>query len=185
MVRILREFDKKKIVSMRSIKELKRLFLSIFENHQLINDYFSTKLLFNYSNFFARFLSGLLLAELYWKPSREYSIRNESSYNLDYIYKFVMVMFMSFICSTPIVIITMTCKELSKNVTNVIMTCYLLQSKVHYNSYEYKEIRALWTFIFENQLSFSAAGFFDVHPSILLNIFAASVTYFLVLLQFN
>ncbi|KAL1509439.1 hypothetical protein ABEB36_004176 [Hypothenemus hampei] len=185
MLRILRELHKKRIISMKSIKELKRLFITIFENHQLINNYFCLKLLFSYGSFFGRFLTGLLLIENSWKPKLESNIQNESLYDLISFEKWVKFMFVSVFCSISVVIITMTCKRVSQNVTNAIMNCYLLQSKVRYNSYEYKEIKAFRTFIFENQLSFNAAGFFDVHPSILLSISASSVTYFLVLLQFN
>ncbi|KAL1509410.1 hypothetical protein ABEB36_004153 [Hypothenemus hampei] len=185
MLRILRELHKKKLISMGSIKELKILFMSALANHQLINDYFCLNLLASYGVFFGRCLSGLLLIAYYWTSILETNIRNESMYDLISFEKWFKFMFISIFSSISVVIITMTCKRVSQNVTNVIMNCYLLQSKIRYNSYEYKEIRALWTFIFENQLTFTAAGFFDVHPSILLSISASSVTYFLVLVQFN
>ncbi|KAL1509244.1 hypothetical protein ABEB36_004010 [Hypothenemus hampei] len=185
MLRILRELHKKKIISMRSIKELKRLFMSALENHQIINDYFCLKLLISYSIFFGKCLSGLLLIAYYSKPKPESSIRNEIIFNLNSIGRWFRFIFINGFSFISVLIITMTCKQVSKSVTNVIMNCYLLQSKIRYNSYEYKEIRALWTFMFENQLSFSAAGFFDVHPSILLSISASTVTYFLVLIQLN
>ncbi|KAL1509413.1 hypothetical protein ABEB36_004156 [Hypothenemus hampei] len=182
MLRILRKLHKKKIISMGSIKELKTLFMSALINHQLINDYFSVKFLLSYGTFFGRFLTGLLMIENSWKLKPESSIRNMLPFQLD---SFDIWFRFAFVNVISVIIITMTCKQVSKNVMNVIMNCYLLQSKIRYNSYEYKEIRALWTFIFENQLSFNAGGFFDVHPSILLSISASSVTYFLVLIQFE
>ncbi|KAL1509414.1 hypothetical protein ABEB36_004157 [Hypothenemus hampei] len=185
MLRILRELHKKGLISMGSIKELKILFMSALANHQLINDYFSVKFLLSYGTFFGRFLTGLILIENSWKSKLKSSIQRESKFNLNSHDGWIRFIFFNVFALISVVVITMACKRVSQNVMNVIMNCYLLQSKIRYNSYEYKEIRALWTFIFENQLTFTAAGFFDVHPSILLSISASSVTYFLVLIQFE
>ncbi|KAL1509185.1 hypothetical protein ABEB36_003961 [Hypothenemus hampei] len=185
MLRILLVLHNKKIILMKSIKEMKRLFMSVLENHQLINDYFSVKLLFSYGSFFGKCLTALLLIANILNPKFDSSIRPEVDVRLYSFNRWALFILINVVSLISVGVITITVKRVSQNVTNVIMNCYLLQSKIRYNSYEYKEIRALWTFIFENQLSFTAAGFFDIEPSILLNIFASSVTYFLVLIQFN
>ncbi|KAL1509411.1 hypothetical protein ABEB36_004154 [Hypothenemus hampei] len=155
MLKILRELHKKKIISMGSIKELKILFMSALANHQLINDYFCLNLLASYG--------ALLMIANSWGLKLESSIQNESAFKLNTHDKWIRFMFLNVYTLISVVIITMTCKRVSQNVTNVIMNCYLLQSKIRYNSYEYKEIRALWTFIFENQLSFSAGGTYLIY----------------------
>ncbi|KAL1509523.1 hypothetical protein ABEB36_004239 [Hypothenemus hampei] len=183
MHKILRESDKKKLTSMSSLKRLKRLYLCALDNHRCINNYFGVKLLICYGCSLARLLWGLLATADHWKRSTQPTASPQaSSYDLTEINKFLVFLF----CITaPVLIITRACKELSQIVTTIFMKCYLLQSKVPYKSYEYEELRALRIFIFENRLSFTAAGFFIIDPSVLLGIAASVVTYLLVLLQFS
>ncbi|KAL1509520.1 hypothetical protein ABEB36_004236 [Hypothenemus hampei] len=182
MHKILRESDKKKLTSMSSLKRLKRLYLCALDNYHLINNHFGIKLLVCYGCSLTRLLCGLIITADHWKEKLEANDNSESSYSFKQVNKF----FFFLMCTVaPVLIITKACKELSENVTTTLMKCYLLQIKIPYKSYEYKELRILWVFIFENRLWFTAAGFFTIQPSVLLGIAGSTVTYFLVLLQFN
>lgn len=79
----------------------------------------------------------------------------------------------------------MTCKGVTKRVDCIITTCYQLEDKFSQGSYEYKELQALWIYISDNRLTFTAVNFFQIKPSVLLGIIASATTYFIALIQFN
>lgn len=82
-------------------------------------------------------------------------------------------------------ITTTSCANITRYARFISARCYRLQFQFQHDSYEQREIEALWHFIIENPPCYVAMGFFEIQPRTMLGVFAAAITYFVALLQFK
>lgn len=79
----------------------------------------------------------------------------------------------------------MLCQKIRNEGKTTVNLCYLLQEQVATKSEEREELMKLANIAEARLPTFTAAGYFEINKSVLMNIFGTVATYIIVLIQFN
>ncbi|XP_066154582.1 uncharacterized protein [Euwallacea fornicatus] len=176
---ILHKLHKYQLNSLSSIKDIKRHYLGAVERTMILDTYFGGKILVNFGNSTTRLLGIFISSIHYWNPEKFVT-------TLDVEWEqFSRALIVAVYGMIPAFIITTSCGKVTKSTDCLISSCYRLQYKFPYGSYEQRELNSLWKYISENKLVYTGMGFYQIQPSVLLGIIASSTTYFIALIQFN
>ncbi|XP_030756893.1 uncharacterized protein LOC115882789 [Sitophilus oryzae] len=158
-----------------NLKKAKMCYLNTQENVNCFNKIFGYQIFLSFAYWILAFESICLYL------FENYKHRYKTTIDFELIFFFVV--FMSLI-SASLLAVVFSCDGISAECRKLIDYISDVQEMLHRKSLEYMELESLIFYIQNNQLSFTAAGFFEIKSSSVLALIATSTTHFIALSQF-